>query len=285
MTKSVWILVLLAALGHALWNVIAKKTDGNPVIMWWSFMLGSVSMIPLSILMIFIGNTPNLTLGSCLCLIATGVLHAIYFALLSKAYSVGDISIVYPVSRGTGVGLTGLGGFFLFKETISIIDASGIGLILIGIVVISIPAIKSKKSDKRSIFLAIGVGTSIVCYSLVDKLGVGQLHPIHYITGMWILGTLFRWPWIFDQYRGNLFQIALSNWQTISLIGLGSLITYLLILYAYTKGQVSHIVAARESSIVIAAAIGILFLNEKINRFKIAGIFSITSGLIMLGIG
>ena len=162
MTKSVWILVLLAALGHVLWNVVAKKTDGDPVIMWWSFMLGSMSMIPLSILMIFIGITPKLTIESGLCLIATGVLHAIYFALLSKAYSVGDISIVYPVSRGTGVGLTGLGGFFFFKETISIIDASGIGLILIGIIVISIPAMKSKKSDKRSISLALVVGMSIV---------------------------------------------------------------------------------------------------------------------------
>jgi len=285
MTETVWLLVLLAALGHALWNVVAKKTTGDPAIMWWSFVLGSVSMVPFSLLMICIGIIPKLTIESSLCLIATGVLHAIYFALLSKAYSFGDISIVYPISRGTGVGLTGLGGFFLFEEAISIIDATGIGLILIGISIISIPALQSQKSDRRSISLALGVGISIVCYSLVDKLGVSHLHPVHYITGMWILGSLFRWPWIFHRYRGNLLQVAVSNWQIISLIGLGSLTTYLLILYAYTKGQVSHIVAARESSIIIAAAIGILFLNERLNRFKIVGIFSITSGLVILGIG
>ena len=284
MTQSVWLFVLLAAVGHALWNIAAKKT-GDPAIMWWSLVLGSLCMIPLSLVKIFIGPIPELTIHSGLCLIATGVLHAIYFTLLSKAYSFGDISIVYPISRGTGVGLTGLGGFFLFKETISIMNATGIGFVLIGIFVISIPSIKSKKADKRSVFLALGVGISIVFYSLVDKIGVGHLHPIHYITGMWILGCLFRWPSIFHQYRGKLFTIALSNWQAILLIGLGSLATYLLILYAYTQGQVSHIVAAREFSIVIAAAIGILLFGETINRFKIAGISSITFGLIMLGIG
>ncbi len=285
MTKSIWLFVLLAAVGHALWNVVAKKTNGDPAIMWWSLVLGSVSMIPFSLLMIFFDTIPELNLESSLCLIATGVLHATYFTLLSKAYSFGDISIVYPISRGTGVGLTGLGGFFLFKETISIIDAAGIGLVLIGIFVISLPTIKSKKTDKRCILLSLAVGISIVFYSLVDKLGVGHLHPVHYITGMWILGSLFRWPSIFHRYHGDLFKIALSNWKAILSIGVGSLATYLLILYAYTQGQVSHIAAARESSIVIAALIGMLLFGETINRFKIAGISSITFGLIMLGIG
>ena len=285
MTKTVWLLVIVAAMGHAIWNVIAKTKNGNPAIMWWSFVLGAVGMIPFSILAFLNGNEIDLTLSGALCLLATGILHAIYYTLLSRAYSCGDISMVYPISRGTGVGLTGLGGIFLFEETVSILEASGIFLILCGIFIMSIPSIRAIKSQKDSLFIALGVGISIVCYSLVDKLGVSHMHPVHYITGMWILGTLIRWPWVFYQYRGNLFQVATSNWQTVSLIGSGSLITYLLILYAYTMGQVSHIVAARESSIVITAAIGFLFLNENINLFKIAGIFSITVGLIMLGTG
>ena len=103
--------------------------------------------------------------------------------------------------------------------------------------------------------------------------------------GMWILGSLLRWPFIWGQRRGTLWATARTHYRYIVLIGLGSLGTYLLILYAYTLGPVSYIVAARESSVVIGTLICFVFLGEQYTPLKLAGVLSIAAGLVLIKVG
>ena len=282
MSAEVWTWVMIAAVGHALWNAAARHVAGDGAVMWLSFALGTMVMIPPCIYMWWQNGPPILTGMALLCLLATGVLHAAYFALLSRAYEEGDISQVYPIARGSGVGLTALGGVMLLGESVSLGGSAGIALILLGIGLISLPALRSGLSQGRSLLPALSVGLSIVAYSLVDKVGVGLMHPLYYITGMWIIGSLLRWPFIWIQHRGTLWATALTHYPHIAFIGLGSLGTYLLILYAYTLGPVSYIVAARESSVVIGALIGFVFLGEKYTRLKLVGVLSIAAGLALI---
>lgn len=285
MSAEVWTWVMIAAVGHALWNAAARHVAGDMAVMWLAFALGTIVMIPPCIYMWWQNGPPILNQTALLCLLATGVLHAVYFALLSWAYEGGEISLVYPIARGSGVGLTALGGVTLLGETVSLSGGMGIGLVLLGIGLISVPALRNGLPQHRNLLLSLSVGLSIVAYSLVDKIGVTLIHQLYYITGMWILGSLLRWPFIWVQRRGTLWTTACTHYRHIAFIGLGSLGTYLLILHAYTLGPVSYIVAARESSVVIGALIGFVFLGEQYTRPKLAGVLSIAAGLALIKVG
>ena len=279
MTGEVWALVLTAAVGHAVWNFAARKVAGDMVVLWLAFGVGMLALIPVCAYLWWQGQSPNLTWASGLCLLATGVLHAFYFALLGSAYEHGEISLVYPIARGSGIGLTAFIAWIGLGEEISPLGAGGIGLVFAGILCLGAPAFKRQSHGLK---LALGVGLTIVCYSLVDKIGVGLMHPIYYITGMWIIGTLLRAPFVLREENVSLPATLRSSWPFILLIGLASMGTYLLILYAYTLGPISYIIAARESSIIIGAALGFIFLKERLTPCKTVGIITIAGGLALI---
>jgi len=282
MTAEVWSLVLTAALGHALWNFAARKVAGNMVVLWLAFGTGMVVMLPVSALFWWHGTPLDLGWQSLLCLAATGVFHAFYFALLGSAYERGEISLVYPVARGSGIGFTTFIAWLLLGEDMAPTGAMGIVLVFLGILALGWPALSQGANGLR---LALGVGMTIVCYSLIDKIGVGYMHPIYYITGMWIIATLLRAPFVLRQTELPMQEVMRVYWPYILLIGLGSQATYLLILYAYTMGPVSYIIAARESAVVIGAVLGFLFLNERLTAFKTIGIIAIFGGLVLIKAG
>ena len=106
MNADVWGLVLAAAIGHALWNFVAYKVAGNVVVMWLSFASGILFVMPLCAYIWWQGTPLTLSWPAGICFLATGIFHALYFALLARAYEHGEISTVYPIARGSGVGLT-----------------------------------------------------------------------------------------------------------------------------------------------------------------------------------
>ena len=134
MSLGIFIFVLAAAIFHALWNFAARKVSGNLVVIWLALLTGCVLIFPVVIVIVIYGDSNgSFTIYNVSCVISTGVLHAVYFALLSRAYERSEISVVYPIARGTGVGLTAICALLLLKEEISILGAIGILMILIGI--------------------------------------------------------------------------------------------------------------------------------------------------------
>ena len=279
MSTEVWGLVLTAAVGHALWNFAARKAAGDAAVIWLSVAVGTLVAVLLCAYTWWQGAPPTLSWLGGLCLVATGIIHGLYFALLAEAYEHGEISLVYPVARGSGVGLTALAAWLVLGEDISLLGASGIALVLAGIFCLGAPALKHQT---RGLQLALGVGLTITCYSLVDKIGVGYVQPLHYITGMWLISTLVCAPWVVRRYGAGLLTTARVRWQTIALIGVASLGTYFLILYAYTQGPVGYIVAVRESSVVLGALLGWFFLQERLTLLKVTGILAIVGGLVLI---
>ena len=279
MSNEVWGLVLTAAVGHALWNFAARKAAGDAAVIWLSVAVGTLVAVLLCAYTWWQGAPPTLSWPGGLCLVATGIIHGLYFTLLAEAYEHGEISLVYPVARGSGVGLTALAAWLALGEDISLLGASGIALVLAGIFCLGAPALKHQT---RGLQLALGVGLTITCYSLVDKIGVGYVQPLHYITGMWLISTLVCSPWVVRRYGAGLLTTARVRWQTIALIGVASLGTYFLILYAYTQGPVGYIVAVRESSVVLGALLGWVFLQERLTLLKATGILAIVGGLVLI---
>jgi multidrug transporter EmrE-like cation transporter len=131
MRSDVFLMVLFAAICHAGLNFFSRKTHGNLVVIWWALLAGCVMLLPLAVHALVNDTFHNgLSVTAVSCMIATGLIHFIYFLYLSRTYKKGEISVVYPIARGTGVGLTAILAFVMMKENISITGSIGIVLVL-----------------------------------------------------------------------------------------------------------------------------------------------------------
>jgi len=270
-----FLLVILAATFHALWNFAAKKASGNLSVIWIGLVLATIAIIPFLFLLspeqIFVSKAWPFVL-------ATGIIHAVYFFALAKAYEHGDISVVYPIARGSGIAGTAIIAYLLLQEKISFIGASGILFICLGTVFLGL----NNTHQKRGIFFSLLVSVMIIAYSIVDKLGVGIIHPLGYIFGLVLLTTTFLTPYILINKQQELLS-AMKNMKKYSLvIGLGSGGTYLIILFVFQMAPVSYVVAAREVAVALGALLGILFLKEQSTAQKIICIIGIVIGMFLI---
>ncbi|MCX5834049.1 MAG: DMT family transporter [Deltaproteobacteria bacterium] len=285
MTIGIFILVVVAAFFHALWNFAARKVTGNLVIIWLALFTGCLFLLPGIVVLVSLGKIhlwiPSSAVGY---VIATGLIHGIYFGLLSRTYEKGEISVVYPILRGSGIGLTALLAWLILNEEISPVGLTGIALIFSGILLMGIPFLR-RGGEVDQYRLALCVGTSIAAYSLVDKVGVSKMTPVLYIWFMFLVAAAVLSPTVMKQYRGEVLHTARANIGYIMLIGVGSIGTYLMILFALQLAPVSYIVAAREFSVVIGALLGVTFLKERMTILKATAIICITLGLFFIKAG
>ena len=282
MTIQVLLLVLLSALFHATWNFVARKVEGNLVVLWFGVCLGSALITPGVIgIIIYSGLGKIAQLPAIICIIATGLIHVVYFRLLSAGYEKGEISLVYPIARGSGIALTAILANLFLKEKFDILGLIGICLICVGIISMS-RSTHRKTDDINAVRLALCIGASISAYSLIDKIGVNYVNPVVYIWSMGVIIALVMTPFLMKRHRGTLIKEAKRYLGYGVIIGVGSLGTYLMILFAFTMGPVSYIVAVREFAVVLGALAGIIFLKERVSIPKIVAICAIVFGIISI---
>lgn len=285
MTLGVFLLVLSAAISHAGWNFATRKVSGNMVIVWLSVWCGGLFTLPLAIHQeITAGFIESISTLGWVCIIASGIIHAFYFILLTYAYQHDEISVVYPIARGSGIGLTAILGWSLLDENISLLGAIGIGLIITGILTLGNSGF-AQKEKSQGITFALYVGGTIVSYSLVDKIGVSEVDPVIYLCFMFIITAVLMGPYVWRRHQGTILQTARDYYPYILLIGIGVGGTYLIILFAFTMGPVSYIVAVREFAVVIGAFLGFVFLKESLTLPKGIAVVAITLGLICIKSG
>jgi uncharacterized membrane protein len=282
MTLGVFLLALTAAVCHAGWNFVARKVSGNLVVVWLAILTGCLLLLPVALsILLYYGVTHSVSLPAFGYMMATGVIHAIYFSLLSLAYKKGEITRIYPIARGSGVGGTAICARLFLNEDISFMGSIGIGLIFMGVVAMGGPAFRRGR-DFRQIKLALCVGGSIITYSLIDKIGVSKVNPVLYIWAMFFIAAMVLWPLILWRHWGTILKTGKTYMRDILAIGAGSIGTYLMILFAFTLGLVSYVVAIREFAVVIGALLGVVFLKERLTVSKVLAIFTITVGLVCI---
>ena len=282
MSSSILLLVLLSSFCHAAWNFAARKAAGNMVALWVGLWFGCGLVSPIAIGVVFSEGLPEMFRPQAIiCMVATGLIHAVYFGLIAAAYEHGEISLVYPIARGSGIALTAVLAVFLLKESFTLLGAVGIGLIAV-----SIPSLCSTPQrtgmHNRAIILALGTGGSIVAYSLVDKIGVGYTSPVVYIWSMFLIAAVTLTPFVMWRYRGTIGQITKQYIGYAVVIGFGSVATYLMILFAFTTESVGYVAAIRECAVIWGSLAGIIFLKERFTIVKIAVICLILIGIICI---
>ena len=252
--------MLGAALLHAGWNALAKR-GGDPVLFLWC--VGGLATALYCPLGLWVLAQRGLPLAAVPFVVATVVLHSLYFFTLGRAYRAGDFSLVYPVARGLGVALVPMLALALFEERLSPLGATGVGLVAAGIFSLHWrPGAWTRAALLASgTGWAIATGVLIASYSLVDKAGVARLHPIPYIWLMEAGAVILLTPVALAR-RGAIGHEWRDNWRTITLAAVMSPTGYLLVLFAFQLSKTAYVVAAREMSIVLSAIIGSVWLGE-----------------------
>jgi drug/metabolite transporter (DMT)-like permease len=281
-------IVLLAALSHAAWNLLAKNSSNKLAFIWWFLLISSVVYLPM---FLYFWPSKTVTPTGWFCIVVTGILHALYFWFMGGAYERGDLSLVYPLSRGSGPLLVPiLAGIFL-QERLSVTGGSGIVLVVLGIYIIHLKSfgVESFFEPLRAMrgsasLWALYTGATIAGYSLVDKVGVGLVYPPVYIYLMFVISLLLLTPYVLARERPALKLEWRVNRGPILIDGFLVLFTYMMILFAFKLSKVSYVVAAREISIVFSALMGIFWLKEEHAPQKIAGAVLIALGVVFIGL-
>ncbi|MEC7838280.1 MAG: DMT family transporter [Chloroflexota bacterium] len=285
MTLLASFLILLYCIGHSYWNFLVKKSD-NPQIMLVLIALGSwILFFPLALIYLFINP---ISIESWLFIIINSILQIFYYAFLGKAYKLADLSIVYPLARGSAVFFIPIWGVLFFNESISSSAMFGISLVFIGLIFISvIPIINKDLLITRNlivgIILSVLVGLNISFYTIVDKKAVSSINPFIYPILITVGGSLGAI--MFTGSKNKILDLKFQFQNNYKTVIIGSTIMYLaysVMLYALNISKMSYAATTRELTIMVGIIWSYFFLKEKINLTRFLAILVIFSGAIII---
>lgn len=276
-------LLLLAAVLHAGWNLLVKRAGEKQIFIWWALLVGVVCFSPLVVFGAALpGRAWPYMLGS-------GALEAVYFIALTLAYKLGDFSLVYPLARGAAPALLAVWAALFLGEHPTSFGLLGLGVLLLGLLVVGSGAWWSQRKAARVSLAPIGaallVSLAISLYTVIDGAAVRFVSPAPYTVVVLSLSTVMTAPAVLARY-GQKAMLAewRANWLRIVLVGVLSMVTYLLVLYAYTQAQVNYAGAIREVSVVFGALAGWLWLNEGFGRQRAVGAVLIFAGILVIAL-
>ena len=289
------VLVIVAAVLHAGWNVLLK-TSGDPLRTAVRLQaIGTAVLVPLAVAAWLANGRPPLEPAGIGLALGSGVLEAIYFLCLSAAYSRGDLSLVYPIARGTAP-LLAIGiGVVLLRETLGLPASIGVGCLVAGILLVARPWRALQVAGRRhrgAIGFALATGVSIAAYSAIDRIGVRILEPWVYGAFLAVFATAILATTVAVGRRAGLLAPPPAARPTPAwrdgLAGVVSLSAYLLILFAYSLAPLAAVAPLRESGIVLAAAWGAIRLGESTGRrealVRIGAAVLVVLGAVLLAV-
>ena len=288
MTTVAFGLVIASAIFHATWNFLLKRSDHKSAFLW---SLGTVSfaafLIPAAVFAYIDGiGARGLMFGA-----VTALLHGVYGLTLCRGYQLGDLSAVYPISRGMGPALIPLAAVLLLDERASVAAGIGIAVVVAGIYVINIEGRSLRDLtqplralNRPAIRVAFLTGALIASYSLWDKTALDHLSPVT-LNQFGLAGWLLVLAPLALRSRAAPVR---SEWRergrSILVAGILAPLGYVLVLTALTTSRISYIAPAREMGIVLTAVLGVVFLGEGYGAWRILGALLILGGVLTLGL-
>jgi drug/metabolite transporter (DMT)-like permease len=285
-------LVLLAALLHAVWNLAAKRAGGDHRFSFIAAAMVTVGWLPV-VLWTGLGEVLQWSAWVWACVAASAVLHLVYFVVLLHGYRVSDLTVVYPVARGSGPLLTVLGAALWLHEPLSLTGGTGALLVCAGVFVIAGgPGLLRQANEPAArVRVLAGIrwgaltGAFIAGYTLVDGYAVKVL-----LVGPIVLdylGNALRLPFLAPaalRDRAALVQAWHTQWRHALVVAALGPLAYVLVLYAVKLAPLSHVAPARELSMLFAALLGGQLLGEGDRWLRLAGAACIAAGVVTLAL-
>jgi drug/metabolite transporter (DMT)-like permease len=282
-TPVALLLVLIAAFAHAGWNALSKRAPGGAAFVWSQMLVGSACMIPVAALGVWLDDGARISLVIVLMGIASGSSHTVYFVLLQRGYATGDLSLVYPLARGTGPIFATAGAIAILGERPGPLALAGTAAIAVGVVLLL-----ATRGISRGPALAYAVLTGLLIgiYTIWDGHAVRASHaePLFHllITNLTILALLAPAAW---RRRPTVALLFREHRRVVVAVGVLSPFAYALVLFATRLAGVAYVAPAREVSILIGAAIGTRYYAERGGWQRILGAAAIVGGVIALALG
>ena len=277
MPVEVFLMVVGAALLHATWNAVVKSgTDRLGLIK-----LFCGTQLVLSLCLVPFVDVPDA--ASWPYLFASTVFSTGYLLLLSRAYQTGELSLVYPLARGVAPLVVAGVSAGVLGEHLSRPSLIGILLIAIGIMSLALTRGMAGLRDHRSILLALATGGLIGGYTLLDGLGARAAGSAHsYFVWVSIVAALLTMGAIHGLQPSQREPLGRRGRQAGILSGLIGYLCSWLIIWAFTLAPIALVSALRETGIIFAVIIGVVFLKERLNLARLASIATALVGATIL---
>ena len=271
MSGTAFALVALAALLHAGWNALVKASGDRAA---------TLGMIALGHLVL--GGALALTVPApgwvaAPFIIASTIIHWGYYWAIFHAYRLGDLSLVYPISRGVAPLLVAVGAMVTLGESLSVMGWVGIGAVSGGVMLLAMGELRRGVST-RAAGLALGIGLIIAAYSVVDGTGARlSTGSLGYVAWLFIFEGLAA-GWLLWLRRAHLAGLGARGWAMGLGGGLASALAYGLAIHAKTIAPFGLVSALRETSVVIAALIGTVIFGERPWRLRLLAALVVAGG-------
>lgn len=286
MTAFALVLILAAAVIHASWNYFLKRSGGGTVFVWLFASLSALIYAPLAAAIVW-WQKPDFGWIHYGLMFASAAVHTAYYMLLDRGYRSGDLSVVYPIARGTAPLITMLCAVLLLHERPTPLAVAGALLIGCGAIALTGDPRKLRESGNlHAVGYALLTSCMIATYTLVDKVAVAA----------WLI------PPLVQDWAANLGRVALMTpmalrnraeiaptWRRarkeIVAVAVLCPLSYILVLTAMVFTPVSYVAPAREISILVAALMGTQLLAEGDVGRRLAAAGAMVAGIVCLAVG
>jgi len=278
MESTAYGLVILAALLHALWNVMVKASSDDRFVMGMLLMTpGMVVAIPL----LFV--VPGLSAEAWIYMAGSLVFHVTYYAFLVLAFRLGDLSQVYPIARGSAPLLLALVAYVLAGEVLSPLALTGVVVLSAGITALSWRWSADPLADPKALAAAAATAVFIAAYTYVDALGArAAVSPESFIVWFAFLqGATFVLTTLAVRRRRWWAAVRPQLWRGLG-GGVIAAASYSIMLWALTMGPIAVMAALRETSVLFVVAMSGVYLKEPLGFRRIMAATAIVAGAALL---
>jgi drug/metabolite transporter (DMT)-like permease len=284
MTLIHLLLILFSACVHVVAHVALRRAANRTAFVWWMLFWGGVVFLP-----VLVFNRHPVSLAALGVMTLSAVFEALYFYAIARAYETGELSIVYPLARGTAPVLLLAWSALWLHESPTPGGALGVLAIALGLYLINLPRPGAWAEPLRALARpgprwALLAGLCISLYTVVDRVGITLLDPLLYTyLALWITWAFItpltlrevHWPRLREELR-------LTRWSSL-VAGATTLIAYAIVLYTIRDGTpASYAGATREVSVVLGVFVGVTFLKEKGTAMKFLGAACVAGGVVMI---
>lgn len=285
------LLVVLASFIHASWNLLAKRAASvGPIFVFAYNLIACIAYAPWVLYVLVQGEGIAWTWIGVIFLLLSGLIHLAYSLCLQRGYQVADLSVVYPIARGTGPMLSTLGAFLILGETPSGQGVAGLLLVVAGIGLIATQGDLSafrRPGGQSGVRWGTATGGLIASYTVVDAYAVKALGIAPVVLDWFsnLLRFFLLAPLVIADPRRSIEAMRGYWWIAVG-VGLLSPLSYILVLAALTSGAPLSLVAPmREMSMMVGALMGMVILREKVGPWRLIGCGVLIAGVILLSGG
>jgi drug/metabolite transporter (DMT)-like permease len=284
LTSGVLAAVLGAALLHALWNSLVKSADDKflssaLVALWCGVAAFAAALI-----------LPWPSRAAAPFVVASALIHIVYFLLVGRLYRNADLSVAYPMMRGLAPLIAALIALATLGEAPGPVAVLGIVILVFGVMLMGASGLAHGRIDAPTLAVALANSVVIAVYSVIDGQGgriSGPSAPFAFAYNAWADAlTALAYAPIALLLRGRSVSLAfVRDWRRGLAGGLAAFVGYAIVVWAMTQAPIAAVAALRETSVVFAALIGVVLLGEPFQTQRAVAALVILAGVVTLRLG